>query len=288
MPRDSFVDFVVDQLRLLGSITTKPLAGGYRLFRDGIPFGYVKNRRVYFATTELTRRSFIEHDMGAYRETDSPQLSNYYEVPPDVLDDQEALVGWARVALAPSAPDDDTRDEEMVDIINDNDEVVGRSTINEAYREHTPHRIVHVLIFNPAGDMALQLRSKTKSFCPNHWSTTAAGHVDSGETYLEAARRETIEEVGIDVSLTEIGKHWYINGFDKKSLTIFRGTFEGPFHVNPAEVQRVEFFSPAQIANMIANQEPMHPELLFLLQRLGSLYETNLLTTNSLRTSQGG
>lgn len=268
MAKDSFVDFIVDQLRRLGPVTTKPLAGGYRLFRDRIPFGYVHDGRVYFSTTELTRRSYLEHDMGAYRETDSPLLVNYYEVPSDVLDDPETLVGWARVALAPSAPDDDSREEETIDMINEYDEVVGRTTIAEAYRANIPHRVVYIFMFNEGGDMLLQRRSKTKSYYPDAWSTAAGGHVAAGETYDQAALREVVEELGVATELTRVATHWYVaeDGVEM-SLGIFRGQHNGPFHINPVEVSEVKFFSADQIAELIATREPMQPELLFLLQQ---------------------
>jgi isopentenyldiphosphate isomerase len=76
---------------------------------------------------------------------------------------------------------------EKLDVVNERDEVVGSAPKDEIYTRSLRHRIVHILIFNDSEEMALQLRSKGMSFCPNHWSTAVGGHVSSGETCEGAA-----------------------------------------------------------------------------------------------------
>lgn len=157
---------------------------------------------------------------------------------------------------------------EILDIVNPYDEVIGKASRDEVYEKLLPHRIVHVLIFNDDKEMALQLRSKTVSFCPNHWSTAVGGHVQSGENYEEAAIREYEEELGIKSVLTFFDKVIYeVENKPKKFLTIFTSTFNGPFSKNPSDVEKVEFFPLDTIRTMIKNGEKFHPELLFLLQK---------------------
>ncbi len=159
---------------------------------------------------------------------------------------------------------------EILDIVNEHDIVVGQASKAEIYAQKLPHRIAHVILFNTAGDMALQLRSATVSYCPLHWVTTAGGHVDTGETYEVAAQREMQEEIGVDVPLTFLSKDVYHNptipGF-YKMITCFRATYDGPMACNPDEVERIAYFSLPTIKSMIANGEPFHPELLFLLKK---------------------
>ena len=90
---------------------------------------------------------------------------------------------------------------EFLDVVNENDEVMDRASKREVYEKLLTHRIVHILIFNDKGEMALQLQSKYKSFCPNHWCTAAAGHVLSGESYEKAALRELEEEIGVKTTI---------------------------------------------------------------------------------------
>lgn len=61
------------------------------------------------------------------------------------------------------------------------------------------HLVVHIWIKNSKGQYLISQRSANKSTFPLMWETVG-GAVISGETSLEAAIRETKEEVGIDLS----------------------------------------------------------------------------------------
>ena len=62
------------------------------------------------------------------------------------------------------------------------------------------HRAVHILVFNQRGELFLQKRSMSKDNDPGMWDSSAAGHVDSGESYLDCATREIEEELGVEFS----------------------------------------------------------------------------------------
>lgn len=60
------------------------------------------------------------------------------------------------------------------------------------------HNAVWILIFNDRGELLVQKRSKNKREEGGKWSDTAvSGHVDAGESFLQACVRETKEELGI-------------------------------------------------------------------------------------------
>lgn len=72
-------------------------------------------------------------------------------------------------------------------------------------------------VFIQVGQMALQLRSQSVSFCPNHWVTAGSGHVQAGESYTEAGARELFEEIGIQPSFNLQGyRIIYPAGWDAK------------------------------------------------------------------------
>ncbi|MFH1235647.1 MAG: NUDIX domain-containing protein [Parcubacteria group bacterium] len=160
---------------------------------------------------------------------------------------------------------------EYLDIFDDQNRIIGRATKKEVYARKLAHRIVHVMIFNRRGDLALQLRTRDRSFAPHHWVTSAGGHVSSGETYEQAARREMMEETGVDIPLRLRYKDVFqdpLRGNIKKFLTTFEVVFDGPFHINPKEgVEQMTFFSLDTIQDMVNRNEKIHPELLFLLKK---------------------
>jgi len=156
---------------------------------------------------------------------------------------------------------------EILDVVNNLDEVIATAERSRVYEEKLPHRIVHVLLFNTAGKMALQLRSQNVSFMPNTWSTAVGGHVRTGETYEQAALRESREELGVELALDEIHKDFYKALGLQKFLRTFRASFEGPFEPDPQDVASVDFFSLEQIQKMLTSGEQFHPELTFLLAK---------------------
>jgi len=97
----------------------------------------------------------------------------------------------------------------MLDIVNEADEVVGQATRSSVHLENRMHRATHIILTNSAQQIFMQLRSKSKDTNPGLWDTSAAGHVDAGESYEACAARELAEELGVVVSpedLVEIGR----------------------------------------------------------------------------------
>lgn len=159
---------------------------------------------------------------------------------------------------------------EYLDIIDVDNNVIGNAPKGDIYAKKLPHRIVHVWLFNDAGELALQMQSAIKKFKPLHWCSTAAGHVQSGESLLEAGQRELLEECEVAVPLTLSQTVWY-EGADapglRKVIGLCEGVYTKPLAVNNIEVTKVDFFPVSKIREMIAHGEKMHPELVFLFQQ---------------------
>lgn len=111
------------------------------------------------------------------------------------------------------------------------------------------------------------MRSREARFCPLHWCTAAAGHVQSGESYEEAAGRELEEETHIKAIPTYLHKDVYeLDGVPKKFLATLKVEYDGVL-VPGDKVEKLEFFTLGEIQSMINRVEKFHPELLFLLRR---------------------
>lgn len=156
---------------------------------------------------------------------------------------------------------------EYIDVINEKDEVIGRATRDEIYEKKLSHRIVHVMVANNEGELLLQLRDKHLSFAPNYWSTSAGGHVLSGESYIQAAQRELKEELGIEALLNEpyIVTYSGHQGITKK-LAIYSIEHEGPFRPELGAIERIEFIPLSRIKSMIESGGKFHPELVFIIE----------------------
>lgn len=158
--------------------------------------------------------------------------------------------------------------QEVLDIVDENNKVVGEAPYDEVYEKRLNHRIVHVLIFNDKGEIYLQRRSANKKFCPGHWVTSAGGHVQKGETYEQAAKRELKEELGAEMELTKIHECPYDHYKMRKFLEIFRGVSEGPFDLNPEEVADGKWFAVNDVKDMVRKSQLIHPELAHVIDQL--------------------
>lgn len=162
-------------------------------------------------------------------------------------------------------------DEEQIDIVDKNDCVIGKATESEIYKHGHRHRVVHVLVFDSLGRMALQKRSLKKAYLLGGYSTAVGGRVSSGENYLTAAKREYKEELGILTPLKLLDKtHYsgmYKTGELKMILSIYITKFDGPFRINTDEVESLKFYTLNEIKQLMSSGAPFHPELKFILEK---------------------
>lgn len=138
------------------------------------------------------------------------------------------------------------------------------------YDKNTIERIksVNILVFNDRNKLALQMRAKDNESFPGHWDFSAGGHVDPNEEDQKAAERETLEELGITGQLILISKEhfqypaWTLSVLREVDLSIYKIFNNGPFKIDPKEVEEVEFFSLPTIQKMIDSGIKFHPEFL--------------------------
>lgn len=146
--------------------------------------------------------------------------------------------------------------EEIFDIVNERDEVIGQRPRREVHRLGLQHRAVHVLVFNARGELFLQKRSMSKDTFPGAWDSSASGHLDVGEDYDACAVRELREEIGLALpapperlfriaACAETGQEF---------VWIYRCRAEGPFTLHPEEIERGEWFSPARVTEWAASR----------------------------------
>ena len=105
---------------------------------------------------------------------------------------------------------------EYYDIVNENDEVVGVIPSNEKVSSNQL-RFINIMIFNKENKLLVPIRSKNRKIFPGCYDFSVGGHVNTKESYEEAAYRELQEELGIkNVQLKKIA---YFNPFHTESFT---------------------------------------------------------------------
>ncbi|MFE9609214.1 NUDIX hydrolase [Streptomyces sp. NPDC006012] len=87
--------------------------------------------------------------------------------------------------------------DEILDIVDEHDRVIGQSPRGEAYARGLRHRCTFILARDAAGRIFVHRRTATKLAFPSHYDMFVGGVVGAGESYDDAALREAEEELGV-------------------------------------------------------------------------------------------
>jgi DNA transformation protein len=97
----SFKDFVLDQLQAVANLDAKRMFGGHGLYQGDRFFGILMDGRLYFKTDEQSRTDYLARGATAFVYEKGKRIvsTNYYEVPPEILENPDELVLWATRAV---------------------------------------------------------------------------------------------------------------------------------------------------------------------------------------------
>ncbi len=146
--------------------------------------------------------------------------------------------------------------EEIFDVVDERDHVIGRRPRSEVHRLGLMHRAVHVLVFNSRGQIFLQKRSRKKDRQPGLWDSSASGHLESGEDYDTCALRELGEELGFQpvTPPKRLFKLAASPDTDQEHVWIYRCRGEGPFVLQPDEIERGDWYEPGEVGAWMARR----------------------------------
>src|SRR5216110_1494381 len=143
------------------------------------------------------------------RVDDWDSLARHVDIDPKARAEELSLLEWISLAnfvAPPPSPDMRLTNNERFSVVDKNDRILRDASRSEVHANNLRHRAFHILIFNAAGEVYLQQRSRWKDRHPLKWDSSAAGHPGAAESYDETARRELMEELGISVPLEKISK----------------------------------------------------------------------------------
>jgi len=139
-------------------------------------------------------------------------------------------------------------------VVDEEDNVIGAERMTDAIERKMIRRASRVYVFNQSGQLLVQQRSE-KVLKPLMLDQSAAGHVDEGETYEEAAYRELEEELGLTGRELElIATSFRTTDFYN---AIYRLTIPDDTEINfdPEEIKQVLWYDLATLTIKIANEQ---------------------------------
>ena len=146
--------------------------------------------------------------------------------------------------------------EEKFPLVDEEGRVIGSATRGECHNgSRLLHPVVHLHVFNSAGDIYLQKRPEWKDIQPGKWDTAVGGHMDYGETPEQALRREVSEELGItDFAPEFVDKYVFDSKRERELVYVNRTTYDGPVRPSAEELDGGRFWTMQEIKEAMGKE----------------------------------
>lgn len=158
-------------------------------------------------------------------------------------------------------------------VVDDRNAFVRWEARHTIHVEQLVHRSIQVLLFDTQGRLVIQRRHREKQTHASHWDLSCAGHVEESDypsgpdedldrVYAQVAARELLEELGVEPAVVELGHFPPEPGVHYEQIRLFRATSDGPFTLQPEEVEELRHVTHAEL-EALAGAEPVTPSLLW-------------------------
>jgi len=142
---------------------------------------------------------------------------------------------------------------EFLPVVNEEGEIIGKASREECHRNPSLiYPIIRLHLFNKENQLLLQRRSIKSDIEPGKWDAAVAGHIKFDEKIEDAVKRETKEELNINITEFQL---LHKRLFKAKTSTALMFVFIGLQNEFPSanlqEVEEVRFFTTQQIHKLI-------------------------------------
>lgn len=137
--------------------------------------------------------------------------------------------------------------EELFDVVDEYNRVIDVKPRSEVHRLGLRHRAAHIFLFRADGRMLIHLRTADKEEFPSVWTSSAAGHVATGEGYEESAVRELAEELQVDAAVRRLATFAACPDTSNEFTELFLAVSEAEVVADPSEISAVEWLFPREI-----------------------------------------
>lgn len=156
---------------------------------------------------------------------------------------------------------------EIWDVYDENGERTGKTMKRGVPDEGEYLLCVHVYLYTPDGRFLVQKRSNSKESHPGEWDITG-GAVLRGEESFEGARRETLEEIGIDIADAKVH---YIGRIKKRKSFADIYFVEKEFAISDCvlqkdEVDEVRFVDSTELLYLQMHDRLREPEYIEIIR----------------------
>lgn len=97
-----YIEYILDQLRPIGSLSTRRMFGCVGVFHQGLMFALIDNGRLYIKSDPVNRPLFMTQNYlpFTYISRGKTMPLYYHAMPEDIIDEQDDLLTWAKLGIA--------------------------------------------------------------------------------------------------------------------------------------------------------------------------------------------
>lgn len=155
-------------------------------------------------------------------------------------------------------------DDEILDLVNHNDRIIGQVRRSET-DDICNVRVINVFLRDSQGRLWIPRRTAQKRAFPQCLDMSVGGYVSSGESYDEAFRREVQEEINLDVDNVTWQPLGYLTPY-KDGVSAFMWVYEiqtdNSPQYNPDDFSEYFWLHPEEIVAKIEGGEQVKDDLL--------------------------
>jgi 8-oxo-dGTP pyrophosphatase MutT (NUDIX family) len=145
--------------------------------------------------------------------------------------------------------------EELVDVVDEQDRVIEVVTRADMRARGLRHRAVYVVVTTSAGELVVHRRADWKDVNPGLWDVCFGGVLGAGEAWDDAARRELVEEAGVDAVPELVAVETWEQPGAALNGRVYRVRSDGPFTCPDGEVAEVALLPLTELDAWLATHE---------------------------------
>jgi isopentenyl-diphosphate delta-isomerase len=161
--------------------------------------------------------------------------------------------------------------EEYLDLVDAEDVVIGKKLRSEVYAECLSNfRVINAFVINPKGELWIPRRAADKRIFPLCLDMSVGGHVESGESYEETFKRETSEELNLDIDQIShklLGKLTPETDGVSAYMQVYEIKLDEAPPYNPADFVEYFWLTPAEALRRISEGEKAKGDLPTLIKK---------------------
>ena len=159
--------------------------------------------------------------------------------------------------------------DDLVDVVDDHDRVIGTTTRARMREQGLRHRAVYVVVRTTDDLVVVHRRAGWKDVYPGAWDCCFGGVLDAGEGWDAAAARELAEEAGITAGLRPLGGGSFDDGGAPVIGRVYEAVHDGPYPCPDGEVVEVRTIPRGELAAFLAERPHCPDSVALVLPLLG-------------------